>query len=188
VIRREMKISERRLFNNTNSRSAAPDHALGFFETVNVSTKRGSSDEFVEVNVEVSERPTGTFQIGAGFSSVENFIAQAQISQNNLFGRGQTLALQAQLSSLRQLFLLRFVEPYFLDTADVRVRPTTRRASARLRNPRGTLTWGYPLVRARAFTCSRTSASRPARVVSRTSAPPRSRSRPPASRTCSAVA
>ena len=40
---------------------------------------------------------------------VENFIAQAQISQNNLFGRGQTLALQAQLSSLRQLFLLRFV-------------------------------------------------------------------------------
>ena len=36
------------------------------------------ADEFVEVNVEVSERPTGTFQIGAGFSSVENFIAQAQ--------------------------------------------------------------------------------------------------------------
>ena len=70
----------------------------------------------MEVNVEVAERPTGTFQIGAGFSSVENFIAQAQISQNNLFGRGQTLALQAQLSSLRQLFLLRFVEPYFLDT------------------------------------------------------------------------
>ena len=44
----------------------------------------------MDVNFEVAERPTGTFQIGAGFSSVENFIAQAQISQNNLFGRGQT--------------------------------------------------------------------------------------------------
>ena len=125
VIRREMKISEGELFNNTNLEvSKRRIMALGFFENVVVSTKRGSSDEFVEVNVEVSERPTGTFQIGAGFSSVENFIAQAQISQNNLFGRGQTLALQAQISSLRQLFLLRFVEPYFLDTLlDVRVRP-----------------------------------------------------------------
>ena len=81
-----------------------------------MSTKRGATDEKMEVNVEVTERPTGTFQIGAGFSSVENFIAQAQISQNNLFGRGQLLTLQAQLSSLRQLFLLRFVDPYFLDT------------------------------------------------------------------------
>src|SRR5262249_40064388 len=107
------------------------------------------SDEFVEVNVEVTERPTGTFQIGAGFSSVENFIAQAQISQNNLFGRGQTLALQAQISSLRQLFLLRFIEPYFLDTdwtfafdaynQSLGFGTFFRNASG------GTLTWGYPL-------------------------------------------
>src|SRR5262249_1387063 len=70
----------------------------------------------IEVNIEVAERPTGTFQIGAGFSSVENFIGQAQVSQNNLFGRGQTLTLNAQVSSLRQLFSLRFLDPYFFDT------------------------------------------------------------------------
>src|SRR5947207_2848076 len=90
--------------------------ALGFFERVDLSTKRGSSDDQMEVNVEVAERQTGAFQIGAGFSSVESFIAQAQISQNNLFGRGQLLTLQAQLSGLRQLFLLQFEDPYFLDT------------------------------------------------------------------------
>jgi outer membrane protein insertion porin family len=117
VIRREMKISEGELYSSTNlEASKRRIIALGFFEDVQVSTKRGSSDELVEVEVQVAERPTGTFQIGAGFSSVENFIAQAQISQNNLFGRGQQLALQAQLSGLRQLFLLRFVEPYLLDT------------------------------------------------------------------------
>ena len=88
----------------------------GFFEKADVSTKRGSSDDKMDVNFEVAERPTGTFQIGAGFSSVENFIAQAQISQNNLLGRGQLLTLQAQLSSLRQLFLLQFQDLYFLDT------------------------------------------------------------------------
>ena len=164
VIRREMKISEGELFNNTNLEiSKKRIQALGFFENVVVSTKRGSSDEFVEVNVEVSERATGTFQIGAGFSSVENFIAQAQISQNNLFGRGQTLALQAQISSLRQLFLLRFVEPYFLDTYwtfafDIynqsRYFATSiAGATAFSRNATGgTLTWGYPLsYEARAF-------------------------------------
>jgi outer membrane protein insertion porin family len=161
VIRREMKISEGELFNNTNLEvSKRRIMALGFFENVVVSTKRGSSDEFVEVNVEVSERPTGTFQIGAGFSSVENFIAQAQISQNNLFGRGQTLALQAQISSLRQLFLLRFVEPYFLDTYwtfafDLynQSRYLGNTTSTFARNATGgTLTWGYPLsYEARAF-------------------------------------
>jgi outer membrane protein insertion porin family len=117
VVRREMKISEGELYNQTALEvSRRRVTALGFFETVDISSKRGSSDEFIVVNVEVSERATGTFQIGAGFSSVENFIAQAQVSQNNLFGRGQTLALSAQLSGLRQLFLLRFVDPYFLDT------------------------------------------------------------------------
>ena len=150
VIRREMKIAEGELFNNTNLEvSKRRITALGYFENVTVSTKRGSSDEFVEVNVEVTERPTGTFQIGAGFSSVENFIAQAQISQNNLFGRGQTLSVQAQLSSLRQLFLLRFIEPYFLDTMwtfgfdlynqSIGFNTFFRNSSG------GQLTWGYPL-------------------------------------------
>ena len=157
VIRREMKISEGELFNNTNlETSKRRITALGFFENVVVSTKRGSSDEFVEVNVEVSERPTGTFQIGAGFSSVENFIAQAQISQNNLFGRGQTLALQAQLSSLRQLFLLRFLEPYLLDTEwtfGIDLYNQSRGFGTFFRNSYGgQLTWGYPLsYEARAF-------------------------------------
>ncbi len=157
VIRREMKISEGELFSSTNlEASKRRINALGFFEKVDVSTKRGSSDELVEVNVEVVERPTGTFQIGAGFSSVENFIAQAQVSQNNLFGRGQTLALQAQLSSLRQLFLLRFVEPYFLDTSwtfAFDLYNQTRVFNEFERNAAGfNLTWGYPLsYEARAF-------------------------------------
>lgn len=150
VIRREMKISEGELYNQTNLEvSKRRITALGFFEKVDVSTKRGSSDEFVIVNIEIAERPTGSFQIGAGFSSVENFIAQAQISQNNLFGRGQTLSLQAQLSGLRQLFLLRFVEPWFLDTKwtfafdvfnQVRAFGTFARNAVG-----GNLTWGYPI-------------------------------------------
>jgi outer membrane protein insertion porin family len=117
VIRRELRIYEGDTYNQTQlDYSKRRTTALGFFEKVDVSTKRGSTDDKMDVNFEVAERPTGTFQIGAGFSSVENFIAQAQISQNNLLGRGQLLTLQAQLSSLRQLFLLQFQDLYFLDT------------------------------------------------------------------------
>jgi outer membrane protein insertion porin family len=97
----------------------------------------------------VGERQTGAFQIGAGFSSVENFIFQAQISQNNLLGRGQSATLQAQVSGLRQLYMLQFEDPYFLDTnwtfgfnlfnQQRYYLGFTRKSTG------GSLTWGYML-------------------------------------------
>jgi outer membrane protein insertion porin family len=117
VIRRELKVSEGELYNQTMlDLSKKRVQALGFFDKVDLSTSRGDADNLINVNIEVSERPTGTFQVGAGFSSVANFIAQAQISQNNLFGRGQVLSLNAQLSSIFQIFLVHFLDPYFLDS------------------------------------------------------------------------
>ena len=117
VIRRELRIYEGEL-----TRASAREYskrrveALGFFETVDIKTRRGSDDNLQIVDVEIKEKATGTFQIGAGFSSAENFIATAQISQQNFLGRGQTVSLSAQISSLRQLFQLQFSDPYFLDT------------------------------------------------------------------------
>ncbi len=117
VLRREMELEEGQLFSETKlEESKRRIVALGYFERVDVSTEQGSSPETIHINFEVTERPTGTFQVGAGFSSIENFIATAQIQQANLFGNGQSLALQAQLSSLRQLVSIRFFEPYFLDS------------------------------------------------------------------------
>lgn len=123
VIRRELRIYEGDYFSGTGLlRSKQRVTALGFFEPdprtglVEISTRRGSADDLIVAVVEVKERPTGTFQVGAGFSSVENFIATAQISQTNFFGWGQNASLSAQVSSLRQLIQLQFVEPYFFDT------------------------------------------------------------------------
>ena len=150
VIRRELRVAEGDRFSQTKlERSRARVQALGFFENVNLSTARGTADDRIVVNIEVKERPTGTFQIGAGFSSVENFIAQAQISQNNLFGRGQRLTLQAQISGLRQLFSLSFLEPYFLEsrwTFGFDLFNSLRAFDSFNRNATGgSLTWGYPI-------------------------------------------
>ena len=117
VMRREMEIEEGDLFSETKlEQSRRRIIALGYFERVDFSTEEGSEDDKLRVNIEVVERPTGTFQVGAGFSSIENFIATAQVQQANLFGTGQSLALQAQVSGMRQLINLRFYEPYFFDS------------------------------------------------------------------------
>ncbi len=150
VIRRELRIYEGDWFSGSGMRvSKQRVNALGFFESVEITTKPGSSPDLITATVEVKERATGTFQIGAGFSSYENFILTGQISQNNFFGWGQTLSLQVQWSSLRQLGQIQFVEPYFLDTkwtfafdlyaTEGYYTTFTRRALG------GSMTWGYEL-------------------------------------------
>jgi outer membrane protein insertion porin family len=151
VIRREMEINEGELFSETkleNSRRRIAQ--LGYFERVDVSTEQTKDALNIDVNVEVTEKPTGTFQIGAGFSSIESFIATAQVQQANLFGRGQSLALLAQLSGLRQLIDIRLIEPYFLDTkfsAQINLFDQLRVYNQfALDSTGGSITFGYPLV------------------------------------------
>jgi outer membrane protein insertion porin family len=117
VIRRQMRIYEGELFNGSGMRlSKERIMALGFFETVEINFKPGSDDTHLIVTSEVKEKATGTFQVGAGFSSVESFIFTAQVSQSNFLGWGQTTSISAQISGLRQLFTLSFFDPYFFDT------------------------------------------------------------------------
>ncbi|MGH7434585.1 MAG: outer membrane protein assembly factor BamA [Polyangiaceae bacterium] len=151
VIRREIEIQEGQLFSETKlEESKRRITALGYFERVDVSTEQGSAADKMTINFEVAEKPTGTFQIGAGFSSIEQFIATAQVQQANLFGNGQSLAFQGQISTLRQLITLRFFEPYFLGSDwnssvelydTVFVFPNFARKSVG-----GSVTFGYALI------------------------------------------
>ena len=68
-------------------------YRLDFFEDIKVNTIKGSSDDRMILKIDVSEKPTGTFSFGGGYSSVENLFVMASISQKNLFGRGQILNL-----------------------------------------------------------------------------------------------
>ncbi|HIB78231.1 MAG TPA: outer membrane protein assembly factor BamA, partial [Flavobacteriales bacterium] len=90
-----------------------------FFESVDIKTQPGPGGDTLDVVISVVEKSTGTFQIGAGFSSIQSFIATAQISQNNFLGTGQTLSLSAHLSFgdfARQYATFYFVEPYLFDS------------------------------------------------------------------------
>jgi outer membrane protein insertion porin family len=113
VLRREIIITEGEKYSQTKLEySKERMTALGYFERVDMSEGDGVEPDGLVITYEVKERPTGTFQVGAGFSSIEQFIVTAQVDQQNLFGHGQSLSLQAQLSGIRRLVQIQFVEPY----------------------------------------------------------------------------
>ncbi len=117
TIRRELRFYEGDWYSETSQReSEARIRRLGFFEKVEIKSKPGKEPGEVDVTVEVKERRTGAFSVGAGVSSVENFMFQAQIAKQNFMGRGQTLSVQAIFSSLRTIYQLSFDEPHLLDT------------------------------------------------------------------------
>ncbi len=117
VIRRELLIVEQRPFSATRlKRSQDRVRRLGYFDDVNISTEKGVREDQMDVKVKVKERPTGTFSIGAGYSSVDKVILMGEISQRNLFGKGQILSFQGLFGARTTRYSLSFTEPYFRDT------------------------------------------------------------------------
>jgi outer membrane protein insertion porin family len=117
VIRREIRLNEGELFDSSKLRRSRQRLGnLGFFEEVKLDTRRRPEEDLVDLEVRVKEQPTGAFTAGAGYSSTQSVIGTASIRQNNLFGRGQRLALSAALSRISADFTLSFTEPYFLDS------------------------------------------------------------------------
>ena len=117
VVRREMKLVEGDLFNATNlKRSKARINNLGFFEAVDISTSAGSDEKLMNVDVNVKERSTGTFSVGAGYSSVDGAVFQGSITQENFLGRAWKLNLAASLGGSSTTYQLGLTDPYFLDT------------------------------------------------------------------------
>lgn len=117
VIRRELKVVENSLYNEKLIKlSKRKLEQLGYFESVEISTPRGSADNKLVLNLNVKEKPTGTFSVGAGFSSAESFLFTASVSKNNFFGYGISGSLSAELSGRRQQFVAQYTDPYFFDS------------------------------------------------------------------------
>ncbi len=116
VIRRELKVIEGEDFSGKSLRRSSDNlHRLMFFEDVEIQTKKGSAEDLIVLDIKVKERPTGVFSIGAGYSSQDAVFAMGQVTQNNLFGRGQKLELTAKIGAESNEFDLTFIEPWFLD-------------------------------------------------------------------------
>ena len=116
VVRREIRLSEGDTFDSSKlKRSYERINNLGFFEKVEMVPKP-NVDKTVDVEVKVKERATGFLSVGGGYSSVDKFIATADLTQGNLFGKGQYIKLKAELGGISSFYELSFRDPYFLDS------------------------------------------------------------------------
>ena len=136
VIRREMRIFEGELYNETNkTRSVENIRRLGFFDDVKIMSKTiKSRDDLVDMEVNIKEREnTGTLELGAGYDGYLGFSFNGKIHKFNLFGMGYNVGLDAVLKipskwfvdvedeglydgPSRQYIKLNFSDPYFLDS------------------------------------------------------------------------
>ena len=117
VVRREFRLAEGDAFNTFQvKRSTNRIKSLGYFqEKFEVEQKPGSAPDRIVLEANVEERPTGELQLSAGFSSLESFIFQGSIRQNNFRGRGQTIGLSVDYSRFTRAVQVSFTEPYVFD-------------------------------------------------------------------------
>lgn len=118
VVRRELRIREGELYNESRKReSLARVKRLGFFEEVNFNTRTPSGTyDVMDIDIVVKERSTGTIQVGAGYSSFQGFVFNGQVSQINFLGKGQSLTASADVALQQRLFRLSFTDPYVFDS------------------------------------------------------------------------
>lgn len=118
VIRREMLLKENDRYSERKLNQSRENlMKLGFFEDVSFATPRGTRDDTMVLNISVKEKPTGSFNISAGFSTFEQFIFNASVQKENFFGYGIGGSISAEVSKKRQLFTLSLNDPYFLDSS-----------------------------------------------------------------------
>ena len=116
VIRRELRVYEQELFSATKLKESIKNlRRLEYFEDVNFSTTPGSAPNRMNLKISVKERPTGTFGVGAGYSTQDRLVGMVEVSQNNLFGRGQQVKIQGIIGSISHRIRASFTEPYLFD-------------------------------------------------------------------------
>ena len=117
VIRREVRLVEGQLYSARALQvSSFRIRRLGFFEDVAFEPNTTEDPSQLDLDVNVVERPTGAFSFGAGFSSADNFIFTASLSQSNLFGRGYGANISADIGGNSSRYFISLTDPYFLGT------------------------------------------------------------------------
>ncbi|WP_448586909.1 outer membrane protein assembly factor BamA [Thermaurantiacus sp.] len=114
VIRREFRLAEGDAFNSFKvKRSRDRIQSLGFFQDkLEIQQKPGSAPDLVTLQVDVEERPTGSIQVSAGYSSLEGLILNFAVEQRNFRGRAQNLRFGVNWSRFQRGIDVGFTEPY----------------------------------------------------------------------------
>ena len=115
VIRREFRQFESSWYDGERiRRSRDRVDRLGYFRDVGIETSEvpGAPDQ-VDLNLNVVEKPTGSLQLSAGFSSADRLGLGFSIKQENAFGTGNYLGIELNTSKFNRTLVFNTVDPYF---------------------------------------------------------------------------
>lgn len=123
VIRRELAVKPGEVYDTTLvDVSKKRLENLNYFSRVETQPTDTVVPGRKDLNVIVEEKRTGSFNFGAGFSTIDSLIGFAEIQQSNFdvtnwpnfTGGGQRFRIRAQYGLLRQDFVASLTEPWFL--------------------------------------------------------------------------
>ena len=116
VIRRELRVAEGDRYSSTNlKRSKERLTNTQYFKEVDLKLIKTEESDKVNLDVTVEEKPTGTFNVGIGYSTSEKATVSGSVSQSNLLGTGRKLFFNASLGSITRDFNISFIDPYIFD-------------------------------------------------------------------------
>ena len=116
VIRRQIKVYEQELYSLSKLQASVKNlKRIDYFENVEVNTSKGTRDDQINVNLTITEKPTGAFSFGGGYSSEDSVFGMVSVTERNLFGKGQILSVRAEVSGSSNKYTLSFTEPWLFD-------------------------------------------------------------------------
>lgn len=116
VIRRELRFAEGDRFSGSKLKESQRRlKNTTYFQNLDMKIAKTDDPKKVNMDVTIEEKPTGSLSAGVGYSTDEKVMVSGSISQENFFGTGRKVFLDASLGSVTQQFRFTFVEPYLLD-------------------------------------------------------------------------
>ena len=116
MIRRELTFVEGDAYNSSKIKESERHiRGTGLFDNIEIKLDEMVGTNKTEVDVGVTERSTGQFTVGAGFSSLDGAIGNIGIKESNLFGEAKELSPNLGLSTRKSEIDLSFTDPYFLN-------------------------------------------------------------------------
>ncbi len=115
VLRREMRLMEGgELSNSKLQRSKIRLQRLPYIEEVIVDKDPvPGTDDMVDINIKVSERMSGSFNVGAGFSQTQGLVFNLGLTLDNLNGTGEKLALNFNNDKANRVYSVAYTDPYY---------------------------------------------------------------------------
>ncbi|MCI0749537.1 MAG: outer membrane protein assembly factor BamA [Nevskiales bacterium] len=117
TLRREMRQLEAAPFSKSDvERSRVRLARLPFIENVEVETRPvPGSDDLVDIQFTVKERPAGSVQFGFGYSGSSGFQVTGSVTHTNAFGTGNSVSAEVNSDEIARRFSLNWQDPYFTE-------------------------------------------------------------------------